>query len=336
MDNQRQIDAFERAVADATLRLCKYVDETPPAAAAPIQECLHIAVSGGRDSVALTHAIARRNDVASSLCLIHIDHGLRADSAADAEFVIDLANKLNARCQVVKVTPNSQSEEAARRARYDAISQAVLNDGGQCVAMAHTSDDQAETVLHRVIRGTGIRGLAGIPEHRQLSTRIHVIRPMLALSRSEVTDYLNAIGQSWRDDPTNETTDFTRNLLRNELLPQIRQQLNPNVNDALLRLAASANDATAIVGQAVDAKLQFCDLASRSTPVSTFVDCSPSLVAEMLRTWWRSAQLPEQGMTRKHWDALVDLVVTNKSNRQLHLPGPIVVTRTRDSLTVET
>ena len=325
MAKTRPIDAFEQAVWQELDRM------TSPEAT------LHLAVSGGRDSVALTHCVCRSPDTdRNAVRLIHVDHQIRPDSAGDAAFVEQLANRVGVACDIASTSPPSTgaraSEDFARRVRYDAIAATVSRNGGKTLLMAHTADDQAETVLHRLIRGTGIRGLRGIPEKRLLGGGVTLVRPMLKVTRSAVTAYLHALGESWRDDPTNAELDYTRNLIRNQLLPSLRDQLNPQINDALLRLAESARDSTTLVEQLVNERLAAFDGPTNTVPLDLLRGCQEPLVAECLREIWRRNGWPEQGMTRKHWHALIDLVETNKSNRELHLPAGITVKRMRTAL----
>lgn len=324
MANSQQIRAFEHSIRKQLDRLTH-----------PEKACI-LAVSGGRDSVAMTHAVLRTASAAPrNVSLVHVNHQLRKEATDEAAFVETLANRLQIPCRVIAVDlagSNAISEDTARRARHGVFLQVAQEQNASFVITAHTADDQTETVLHRIIRGTGLRGLAGIPATRQLDTNISLVRPMLHVSRAEVTNYLEAIGEPWCDDATNEQTDFTRNYIRNHLLPELRDRLNPQISDALQRLATSAQESSDLMRHLVDARLSQLNLNQQSIPLPLFADCPPVLIAETLREYWRRQSWPEQGMTRRHWESLVDLVTTNKSNREIHLPGPIIAKRTRHSL----
>ena len=205
-----------------------------------------LAVSGGPDSVALLFGwsmlASSRQD---SLAVAHFDHGLREDSGRDADFVRGLANRLCVPCRVGRpeIPLRSQStgslEETARNARYAFLAQSAREAGASFVATGHTADDQAETVLHAVIRGSGIHGLAGMPVRRPLAPGVELVRPMLAMRRSTVHAYLHSVGQPACADATNLDPAFTRNRIR-RLLPILKEQFNPRIEESLLRLSRIA------------------------------------------------------------------------------------------------
>ena len=193
-----------------------------------------LGVSGGADSVAMLRAMAAlksRHGGRGNLYAAHLNHGLRG-SAADADdgWLRSLCERLKIVLDVEKTDVSAIAAEqrdgweaAARSARYEFLRAAAERTGARFVATAHTSNDQVETVLHRVLRGTGIEGLAGITKVRPLTPGIALVRPMLDLKRYDVLDYLTAIEQEYRTDATNEDIQWTRNRLRHELLPQLRE-----------------------------------------------------------------------------------------------------------------
>ena len=163
------------------------------------------------------------------------------------------------------------------------------------LATAHTADDQAETILHRVFRGTGLAGLAGIPRSRTLGQAVSLLRPMLGLRRADVTAYLAELGQPHRNDESNLDLDFTRNRLRRELLPQLAEQYNPRVIEAILRLGQLAGEAQDLIAGMAAELGDRCvrpDGADRLT-----IDClplisqPPRLVRECLLLASRSSAL---------------------------------------------
>ncbi len=195
-----------------------------------------VAVSGGSDSVGLLrvlHAVAPNAGL--RLSVAHLDHGVRGDEAkADAAFVESLANMLNLPYDLGRWSPSRPShfESDARRARYAWLLD-VARRGASIIAVGHTRDDQAETVLHRVLRGTGPHGLAGIPARRRLAAGITLARPLLDVSRIEIRDYLDTIAQPFRDDASNADHARTRARLRHDLLPKLARDYNPKVAEAL-------------------------------------------------------------------------------------------------------
>lgn len=204
--------------------------------------CRHIgvAVSGGADSVALLHAV-RQLHPERTLSAVHLNHGLRgADSDLDEQFVRGLAKSLGAglfvrRQDVARAAaPGDRNiEKAGRLCRYRYF--AELLEEGQCdvVATAHTRSDQAETVLFRLLRGSGGNGLSSIWPVRQPG----IVRPMLDVSRSEVMAFLRRTGCAWREDASNADPAFARNRLRHLLLPRLRREWNPAIEDILANMA---------------------------------------------------------------------------------------------------
>src|SRR5690606_29334038 len=155
-----------------------------------------------------------------TLTVAHLDHGARPGSADDARFVAELASSLGLPFELGRWSPERPGhfEADARQARYAWLEQVARRRGASAVAVAHTRDDQAETILHRIVRGTGLRGLAGMPARRRLSASVVLIRPLLGCSRADLRAYLAAIGQDVREDPTNTDTTRTRARIRHDLL----------------------------------------------------------------------------------------------------------------------
>jgi len=201
-------------------------------------ECVLVAVSGGADSVALLHSLAALAPAWSlRLHALHVDHGLRADSARDAEAVRRLGQQLGVPVDVATVTVERRGslEAAARAARYAALTACADRVGAARIALGHTADDQAETVLMRVLQGTGMRGLAGIPPVRD-----RIIRPLIECRRADVVAGLHRAGLEWIEDPSNQDPKFLRNRIRHELLPWLTASYGPEMPDALVRVATAA------------------------------------------------------------------------------------------------
>ncbi len=195
-----------------------------------------VAVSGGADSVALLLALRRlAPDLELSLSVLHVDHGLRPDARADAEFVVALCRAWAVPVTVARVTvaPEGSPEAAARAARYAALSREAARVGAQRIAVGHTADDQAETVLMRLLEGAGPRGLAGIPP-----VRGRVIRPLIEIRRADAVAELEHAGVSWREDASNRDPRFLRARIRHQLIPHLRETYNPAIVGALARAAA--------------------------------------------------------------------------------------------------
>jgi len=202
-----------------------------------------VAVSGGADSVFLLHALrelAPRSNL--QLSVIHIEHGIRgAASLADAEFVAQLAANFGMpfhfrQADVPAVGGNL--EEAARNVRQAFYAELIAAGAVACVATGHTRSDQAETVLYRILRGSGLTGLAGILP----VTDEGVVRPLLEIDRSEIEAWLRERGIAWREDATNQDRTLARNRLRHEILPLLREGFNPQLDVALANLGTLARD----------------------------------------------------------------------------------------------
>ena len=196
-----------------------------------------VGVSGGADSVALLRFLAAlRPQFGWDLVVCHIHHGLRgAEADRDECFVRVLAEQLGLPCAVSRIDAAALAlrdhisvEEAGRMARYAFFAQ-TAGEGGR-IATAHTLDDSIETVLMNLVRGTGLRGLCGIPRIRS-----NIVRPLLDCTRAEVEDYLGALGQPYCTDSTNLTDDYTRNRIRHDILPRLCA-LNPNFPGAMARM----------------------------------------------------------------------------------------------------
>ena len=198
-----------------------------------------VAISGGADSTFLLHALHRLLD--GPLTVLHVNHHLRgAESDADAAFVQNLARSLGLRFQSIdwKYNQESNLEQSARRARYGWFEQLTREGQLDRVATGHTKSDQAETVLFRLLRGTGPSGLAGVLP----TTRAGVIRPLLGVQRQDIEHWLCGQGIAWREDSSNRDTALARNRIRHELLPELQQQWNPSIVEGLSQLAMLAAD----------------------------------------------------------------------------------------------
>jgi tRNA(Ile)-lysidine synthase len=205
-----------------------------------------VAVSGGADSVALLRALKElKQDLGIVLSVAHFHHGIRgAEADADREFVRALADRLGLELHLGAADAPAHArsqrislETAARDLRHAWFARLIADKKADKIATAHTLDDQAETVLMRLVRGTGIRGLAGIFPVQQEK---RLIRPLLAVTRREVESYLKTLGQDWREDSSNQDLSHTRNRVRHQLLPLLEQDFSPGIRKTLADLAEIA------------------------------------------------------------------------------------------------
>jgi tRNA(Ile)-lysidine synthase len=277
------------------------------------------AVSGGCDSVALLRAlVALRVGGGGRVCAAHLNHRLRPDAEDDERFVVELCQRLQVRCEVGRAdvaAAAAQSgdgvEAAARAARYRFLADAAGRLGARFVVTAHTADDQVETILHRIVRGTGLRGLSGMPRSRRLG-HATLIRPLLGVGRAELRAYLGELAQPFRDDPSNARLCFTRNRVRAELLPQLRAHFNPHADAAIRRLGRLAGEAQAVIDSLVGSWFDRCVRMDRSgarIELERLAEMPEYLLRELLISVWRRAGWPLQSMGLAQWEQLVEGVV---------------------------
>lgn len=303
-----------------------------------------LAVSGGADSVALLRAAVAAKQRAGgrgAMRVAHLNHRLRDDSKADAQWVAALCRNLNVPCETgtaeigqLAVAKGDGLEDAARTARYDFLLRVAEEFGARYVAVAHTANDQVETVLHRILRGTGLAGLAGMPATRPLSAAVTIVRPLLAVRRDAVVAYLSTLGQDFREDASNRDPRFTRNRLRHELLPHVRAEYNADVDEALLRLARQAEDthrfiavlaeATCLKRILVDRKLGEHETASEVRIQRSGLDDPQVLLArEVCKLAWTKARWPLQSMGFAEWQQLAALLTDGPTGNTANFPGGI-------------
>jgi len=203
-----------------------------------------VAVSGGPDSVTLLHILnSLRHDLGLKLFVGHVNHNLRNDSHQDAAFVQDLADKLNlpyysASIRLRKKKEKTSIEELGREGRLRFFVQLAKKLKADCIALGHTQDDLAETVLMRILRGTGLLGLRGILPKRELEGRVF-IRPLLKTRRKEIESFLKNHCLKFCTDTSNVNPKFFRNKIRRQLLPILEKTYNPNIKEILAHLADS-------------------------------------------------------------------------------------------------
>jgi tRNA(Ile)-lysidine synthase len=307
-----------------------------------------VAVSGGCDSVALLRGLHElRTSLDLKFVVAHFNHGWRAEeSDADAVWVEALAEQLNLPCvsesrdskrdplansTSTTATPSagSASEESARRDRYEFLARAAFENGCQFIAVGHTADDQTETVLHHILRGTGLAGLRGIAATRQLDNEVTLVRPILECRRTELEAWMRSISQDWRTDRTNASLDFTRNRIRHELLPLLEEQFNPQVRRVLATLSCQAEEAGDLVRTLAEKALPEVILTSSaddSTVDSIRLDGGvlrrlPAIVRrETLVLAWKQQGWPLQGMSFFHWQNLAAIA---ESGGAMTLPGNV-------------
>ena len=306
-----------------------------------------VAVSGGPDSVALLRILADTNlGEHERLIVAHFDHRQRGDeSSEDARFVEKLGRSLGLPTKIgeSQQTHANLSEEAAREQRYAFFRQVASQYAARYLVTGHTADDQAETVLFRILRGTGLSGLRGIPQFRPLTEMTTLVRPMLNVRRSEVVEYLEQIGQSFRTDSSNISRAFTRNRIRHDLLPMLTTEYHPNVIENLLRLAQSADDASSALDEIATELLD--SFGQVVSPDTIKIDCRPlanvsrPIVRQMFVILWRRQNWPLSDMAFAKWNELATMCGSEEPNdpavnQVVTFPGSIRAARAANGLTL--
>lgn len=308
-----------------------------------------VAVSGGPDSVMLLHVLLQlRAELGLILHVAHLDHALRPGSAEDAGFVEQMGIREGLPMTIERQDVGRLSaergwsiEDGARRIRYEFLLRVATAERSVRVALAHTADDQAETVLMRLVRGTGVMGLGAIPVTRPLGggrdkSQPAVIRPLLEIWRSEVLAYLRDAGLAYREDPSNADVRFLRNRVRRELLPLLERGYNPNIKRSLTHLAEQSRWDYAFLSHA--ARRQWKRVAKVSAPAQVAVSIA-SLLRQpkaIQRQLIRQAVEAVQGHLRqfefRHWLEVERLLTEQPPGSEVDLPGGVRLTRTRDRL----
>ena len=317
-----------------------------------------LGVSGGADSVALLRIFAElRAQLGITIFVLHFHHQLRgAEADEDERFVKALAEELRvpSECGRADVAAEAKRngwnlEDAARRLRYQFFASVTAAHSLDCVAVAHTANDQAETVLSHLLRGTGIAGLAGIYPVAGL-----IVRPLLELERAELREYLAALGQSWREDATNQDTSRTRARIRHELIPLLLRDFDGSAVTRLARLATHAREDEAFWRSLEDER--FHSLATRdssgaiSLRIEDLLAPLPSLVSDNANSVSTSAVSPTTALSRRlvrriyfelrgsreqltsqHVDSVLDVATRSQSGSRIDLPG-ITVEKSLDRL----
>lgn len=308
-----------------------------------------VGASGGPDSTLLLHALhdlSQRDALAWSIHAAHLHHGLRgSDADADERFVAALAESLGIPFHAERADIRSEvaqgggsTEEAARNRRYEFLERVALTTGSESVAVAHHADDNAETILHRICRGTGLRGLAGMADVRaiQPGSRVRLVRPLLQMKRAEIESLCVSRGIEYRIDETNTSPSFTRGRIRATILPLLREQLNPNVSEALLRLAEQARRLGTYLEDAAartfDSLLVAEDPGRIVLNVSALRTKQYIVQAEVIRRAIAMLAPSEQDLGFGHIEAVLRLVEDAASGKEIHLPGSLVARKQYDRL----
>jgi tRNA(Ile)-lysidine synthase len=274
-------------------------------------------VSGGPDSVALLRAVV---SLGGEPVVLHVDHGLRGeDSREDAEFVRELCRRLNVRCEVRRLAleDSSNLQERARDERYRLAEEVAARLGLRVVATGHTADDVAETVLMNLARGTGLRGLAGIPP-----VRGKVQRPLIGRTRKEILDYLKELDQPYRTDPTNLTGKYARNRVRLEVLP-VLEELYPAAAGNIARAASLVREDLEILEELATGTVEMRG-EEVVLPLDGLMQLRPSLRRHAVRLAYTTLVPDTAPLPSNLIEAVLGLLEGGEGTRTLDLPGRVV------------
>ena len=302
-----------------------------------------IGLSGGADSIALTRGLLfLQAELNLELVAAHLNHQLRNDdSLRDAEFVERFCQQhqlplFSETASITKLTLETGNgiEETAREVRYEFLKCIAHQQNCTAIAVGHHADDQVETVLHHLLRGTGLQGIAGMPWSRQFDSDLFLIRPMLEITRQEINDFLREHSQEVVYDESNQDTRYTRNRLRHELLPLLKNEFSPNIEDAMLNLSRQARESQEVLEQ--EARVLLGQVLLNQTDTCLQID-KPTLaqhprhlIREVFVQLWRQQNWSRQRMTFTHWDRLAGVILGEHEGTSL--PGPLCAKRVKKQL----
>lgn len=304
-----------------------------------------VAVSGGADSIALLRGLLElQTKRRLRILAAHLNHCLRGEeSDRDAVWVsqtckhLDITLIISSRnVRAAASAAKTGLEETARHMRHEFLLQSAIANKCSHIALAHTADDQAETILHHFVRGTGISGLRGMELVRETARGARLIRPILGATRREVEMYLRGIGQEWRIDASNEDASFTRNRIRSGLLPLIEREYNPQFRRALLRLGEQAREIELALHEIADSILQQALIVPPTDTVrlrAEVLRAQPRhVIRESFRQLWTDLGWPRQRMGFDHWNRLAEIAIAGGAAT---LPGQIEVRRRRGEVVLK-
>ena len=300
-----------------------------------------LAVSGGADSTALLYAmqaLKAENMFRAQLLCAHINHQLRgAEADSDEAFVVaEIAKlKLHGVTKHVDVRGFARDhklsiETAARQCRMKALMDIAKANECDRIATAHQKNDNAETVLHRFVRGTGFRGLGGIWPKRLFAEEVTFIRPMLCVTREEVIEYLQSQNLTWRQDRTNVDCTYRRNFIRRRLIPALQRDCRDPVVETLSELARSARQLYGRICERADEVWpELAEYADErvTLDLKKFNTQPPPVKIELIRRSLTYIGCGQSGLTRRHYERIVQFAGQNVTGKRIELPDGFVAQR---------
>jgi tRNA(Ile)-lysidine synthase len=289
-----------------------------------------VAVSGGADSVALLRLLVAVNGGKHwgfSIVIGHVNHRTRgAASDGDEKFVRAVAKELGVKFLCRRLTRGKKSEAALRAGRLSALAAMARAARYDCVALAHQCDDQAETVLMRILRGTGLNGLGGIDAEREIGVKL--VRPLLVFSGEELRAYLRKIGQAWREDASNQSNDYLRNRIRHEALPML-EGMQKGAARSLVRLAERASEVQALLEGLARVVEREAELEVRKGGAQlrrNVIRAFPRVIlAELFRGVLERIGAPLAEVTAERLDAVIRVAIGKAGGKTVELPGGVTM-----------
>ena len=304
-----------------------------------------VAVSGGADSVSLLlglDELSKANKLELKIVVAHLDHALRKESRADARWVTALGRRLSyevvsRRVNVEKQTRRTADnlEQTARRTRYSFLAEVARARRAAIVVTAHTMDDQAETILLNLLRGSGMDGLGGIESVRPIveRSRILLARPLVSWARrNETESYCDDRGVAFRVDEMNANEQFARVRVRRRLLP-LMESFNPRITEGLARTAELLREDSEALAGAAKVLIELANgkksgtKGSLSLSLDLLAQAQPALRRRALRQWIRQCRGDLRRLERVHILAVESLLFGNRGGRTIELPGGAKVSR---------
>jgi len=286
-----------------------------------------VSVSGGPDSMALLYALSELRKIFSlSLIVAHVNHGLRGkESERDARFVAQEARKLGFPIVVEKVSlkraAGESLQELARKARYQVLNGIAKKYCASRIATGHTADDQAETVLMRFLRGSGRKGLGGIPPIREGK----FIRPLIEITREEIMEYLGENKVKWIMDSSNLKTVYLRNKLRKELIPALKR-FNPNIISHLAKISSDFRDDDSFLN-AIAMKIwkRVADVSRSKVCINIplLLSTSPSIQKRLIMRSIKEILGSTRGISHSHYEMILEAAQSRSPNLEIVLPGDL-------------
>lgn len=299
-------------------------------------KCILLALSGGADSVALLHAlVAVRPKFHFELSAAHLNHGLRGgESDRDEAFVRDLCGRIGVPLALDRALGLDRShgnlEARARTERHRFLDAAANRLGADYVALAHQADDQAETVMMRLLRGAGVTGLGAMAE----SGNGKVIRPLLAVRRSAILKYLQEIDAAFVEDSTNASLKHDRNRVRHRLMPLLETEFAPGLGGRLVELAAGMRDVDDLLGMLAERALADCGNDDGSLNLDRFKLLHPAIASAVLRHYLAARVGNLLRFERAHLRAMGRLCLAGPPNGRIVLPDGWLVRRVYGKLLI--